>query len=110
MSTVIPTYSDPFYEVVTSLDGTPYRFEFRYNQREDRWHFSLGTVGSEWLIVGVKVAIGADLLRGLTHPLRPAGILIATSSSSPPRDPGLLDLIEGGDGALVYFPASEVPS
>jgi len=104
----VPTSDDPFYTQVTDLDGTDYILEFRYNQREDAWYFSISLSDETRLISGVKVVCGVNLLGRFAQEHLPPGILMAIANEDDDSTPGTGALGIGKRVTLVYFDASEL--
>lgn len=107
MVLAIPTFDDPFYTVTTTLEGRAYVFDFRYNQREAAWYFSVSLEDGTELIGGVKVICGRNLLRRAADVRLPPGILAAVPNSADNSTPGLLELGAGRRVTLVYMTADE---
>lgn len=118
MSLRIPTSTElSIYRQTTSLDGRDYIFRFRWNQREGTWFFSLSDAEDDPIVEGVKVIVQLPLLRLVTDPRKPPGIILAldtqaeeTDFSASPKttaqDPGLFEL--GERVTLLYFTEAEV--
>jgi len=103
----LQTQAVPFYEITVPLQGQSYKFEFRYNQREGRWYFSMSLNGDD-LVSGVKVVCRVNLLYRAADTRLPPGVLMALSQeggdSSPP---GLEELGVGRRVTLTYFEMPE---
>ena len=104
----IRTFEDPFYTMTTVLDGTDYLFEFRFNQRESCWYFSISTTDGEALASGVKIVSERPLLRRFADVRLPPGILIAASNTTDKSPPGLTELGEDRRVTLIYSALGEV--
>lgn len=105
---VIPTVSnkqdpEPFFTQVTELDGVAYQLVFRYNQREDRWYFSVNTGAGVEIVKGVKLVCNYPLLQMYTDDALPPGVLMCIPNTSDDTPPGLEDL--GVRCDLVYIEA-----
>lgn len=110
---LIPSFSDPFYDQTTTLDGKQYQFFFFYSQREDRWYFNLRDVDQDVAVVsGVKCEPGTDLLLRTKYlPNCPQGqLLVYTGVGLSDDAPGLLELGLTNRATLVYIPLDEVPA
>ena len=115
MSEIIPTsttLSD--YRQTTSLDGRDYILRLLYNQREGTWFLSLYDEEEDPIAESLKVVVSFSLLRLLTDPRKPPGILMAFDTTAPTPaagekllalDPGLGDL--GERVILSYFTEAE---
>lgn len=101
------TFDDPFYSMITNLDGTDYLFEFRYNQREDCWYFDLSLTDGTLLVAGIKVVCNRPLLRKFVDTRLPPGTLIALSNTTDASPPGLEELGEDRRVTLIYSPFGE---
>lgn len=99
---VIPTFDDPFYTQTTVIEGASYVFEFRYNEREDTWSFSLSLPDGTALATGRKIVCNKDLL-GLSDTRFPPGILMAVSNMPDDRPPGMGELGPAERVSLLYF-------
>jgi len=105
MSTVyyVTTFSDPFYTETVSLDGVDFALEFRWNERESVWYYSIGTPAGEWLAVGLKANVNTFPLLTYRNPRLPAGQLIVVSPSGDDSPPGLTDLGVNARCKLCYW-------
>lgn len=102
------TFEDPFYTMTTVLDGTDYLFEFRHNQREDCWYFSISLTDGTLLVAGVKVVCDRPLLRRFTNVRLPPGILLAFANTTDKSPPKLADLGQDRRVTLIYYAKAEV--
>lgn len=106
-SVVIPTFSAPFYEQTTRLEGREYRLQFRYSQSTDRWWLNILEEDLTPLVQGIKLVTGADLFRPYSYnPAMPPGKLLVFPQGADDSPPGLNDLAEGGRCMLIYVEAS----
>lgn len=103
----IPTFSDPFYTFTCALEGTVYVFDWRYNQREDAWRFSISLPDGTDLVSGIKVVCGKSLLKRTADVRLPAGLLMAISNNGDTSTPGLEELGEGKRVTLVYVTSDD---
>ena len=71
-----PASDDLSFSQETSLDGTDFKFVFRWNTRESAWYLDLMTIDDVVLAGGLKLTAGAFLLRYITDARRPLGELI----------------------------------
>jgi len=105
---LIPTSTDPFYSQITDFDGIDYLLEFRYNQRENAWYFSISLADETLLFSGIKVEIGANLLERFSDVRLPQGTLFALESGNDTSTAGLLELGIDSRVTLVYVDAGGV--
>lgn len=103
----IPTFEDPFYSTNVALEGTAYTFDFRYNQREDTWYFSISLSDGTELVKGIKVVCRKHLLQRAAEVRLPRGLLLAFSNTSNDAPPGLLELGEDKRVTLTYYTSTE---
>lgn len=102
------TFSDPFYSTTTTLDGSDYLLEFRYNQREACWYFSISLTDGTLLCAGVKIVCNRSLLKRFSDTRLPPGLLVAFPNTSDASPPGLLELGQESRVTLSYVPEDEV--
>jgi len=97
-----PTIKDlAHYTFELPLDGTVFRFKFKYNSREEAWYFNILDLNNVILRAGVKVVNEWSLLRlwpALTG--RPLGSIITVNLGKVPAPPTLDQL--GEDVVLTY--------
>lgn len=106
----IPTFDSPFYTQVIDLDGVDYLFDFRYNQRENAWYFSIALVDETPLVSGIKIVVNVGLLQRFPSPLLPPGLLIALSNTTDQSPPGIGELGTTSRVTLLYFDKAELLS
>ncbi len=99
----IPTYSDPFYDMTVAIEGQSYVFDFRFNQRENCWYFSISLPDETELISGVKVVCRRELLHRAAEVRLPQGLLIALPNGADDSPPGLEELGVDQRVTLTYF-------
>lgn len=104
----LPTFSDPFYSYTITLEGKPYLFEFRYNQRESAWYLDVAEVDGTVLVRGVKLVCGINLLRRFADVRLPPGLLTCIANGADKSTPGLEDLGEDRRVTLTYFTTDEI--
>jgi hypothetical protein len=105
---LLRTFEDPFYSMSTTLDGSDYFLEFRYNQREECWYFSVSLTDGTSLADGVKVVCNESLLFSYAENRLPKGMLVAISNTLDSSPPKLLELGEGKRVSLIYVSESEL--
>lgn len=99
----IPTSTDatqPWYKQNTKLGAREYILEFQWNQRNGRWYLSMYDQDESPIFHGKPLALGCDLLFGLTDERLPAGQLFVRDTSGQGLEAGLTDL---GDRVVLYF-------
>lgn len=100
----------PFFEVDSQLDGTLYRFTFRWNARNAQWSFDLTDADGDPIVLGVAVVVDFPLMHRAMHdPRMPPGALFAVDTANTQTDPGLDDLGPERRVQLLYFTAAELP-
>lgn len=102
------TFDDPFYTMTVPLDGSDYMLEFRYNQRENAWYFSVSLTDGTLLAAGIKVVCNRSLLSRFADTRLPPGILLAYANTTDASTPGMGELGQGLRATLTYFDAAEV--
>lgn len=78
----------PFFNIRVRLSGSEYVFDFRYNQREDRYYLTLQNQDGEPLVSGFKVVCNVPIGRKSARVDLPLGKLIfqdETTSQEPAR-------------------------
>lgn len=103
----IETATDPFYSFTSTLDGIDYAFEFRFNQRENCWYFSIGLSDGTELANGIKVLCNRNLIRKFVDDRMPPGLLMALSGTPDTTPPGLNDLGDGLRVTMYYYDKAE---
>jgi len=107
MATAIPLHpSVPNYQLSTTIDGVPYVFDMRWNDRDSAWYFDLLTESDVPIIRGVKVVLGTYLGRRSVHQFFRDGVLVVTDMTGSGREAGLDDL--GARVQMVRYSALEV--
>lgn len=116
MSQLIPTSTVlTDYRQTTTLDGRDYILRFLFNQREGLWFFSMFDEEEDPIVEGLKVVVEHSLLRLITDPRKPPGLLVASDDTArePEEgqkilalDPGLGEL--GERVVLLYFTEAEL--
>lgn len=97
-----PVFSDlAHYIFELSLDGTVFRFKFKYNSREETWYFNILDLNNNILRAGIKVVNEWLLLRLWAERTgRPLGDIISVNLGEVPNPPTLEQL--GEDVVLTY--------
>lgn len=105
----IPTSSDPFYTQITTLDGTDYLLDFRFNSREVVWYLSISLTDGTEIIRGIKLVSNFPLLQKMVDASSPFGELIVVAYGPDDSPAGLYDLGIGERCELTYFEKAELP-
>ena len=92
--------STPNYRFATTLDGTSYVFDVRWNARDEAWYLDVYDQNETLIRAGVKIVLGALLGRRSVDPAFPDGLLIATDLSGEGREATFDDL---GTRVVVIF-------
>ena len=106
---LIPTSSDVFYTQITQLDGVDYLLDFRYNDRENSWRFSIALTDNTPLATGIKIVTNYPLLQKYADDRLPAGEIFCITSGDD-SNPAQNDLGIGKRCLLVYYSKSEFPT
>ncbi len=99
----IPTFTDPFPTVQTTLENVNYLLSFSYNTRSDTWWLSVADAGGVDIYNGLKLVCNVPLLRRCADSRRPPGELFVVDSTGQNTPPGLDDLGPSGRCTLVYI-------
>lgn len=97
---------DRFYVFEVELDGIPYRFRFRWDERCDSWYWSFGTL-NEWIIEGERLIADSTPFRRIVSELLPAGSFRTVDFSLEGKDPQAYD--PGADFELHFVFEEEIP-
>lgn len=87
MATLIPFRpSIPFYDFSTTIKNVEYRFDVRWNGRDDRgagaWYFDVSESDGTKIVEGAKITLGVMLARSVNHPLFREGILVVVDTGN----------------------------
>ena len=105
----IPTDTNlSFWQQITTLDGTDFQLEFRYNQREDVYYLSISLTDGTALATGIKLVSNYRLLQAYSSSLMPPGELIAVASGADDSPAGLGELGLGQRVELTYYTQAEM--
>jgi hypothetical protein len=97
--------SIPNQRVATTLDGTQFVFDVRWNGRAACWFMDILDADAEPIVMGIAVVIGAMLGRRSVDPRGPAGFIMAEDTSGTGLDAGLDDL--GTRVRVLFFTGDE---
>lgn len=93
---------EPHQEQFTTLDGRSYIIRFDWNQRIQRWTFSMLQSNGTALLLNKGLVLGSDLLRQTRHDTRiPQGSLVCIDTTGQNTDPTLDTL--GVDHLLLFI-------
>lgn len=98
----------PHQQFQVDLDGVPYNFELRWNERAPAWVMALRDASDTPLRQGVRVCLGALLLPHRRSEAFPPGQLLAVDTDGSEVEPGLEDFGESARVRLVYLDAADV--
>ena len=89
----------------STLDGSDYEIQWRWNSRSSRWWMRLSDDDGQ--ICYIPAVAGFPLLRSVTGTRRPPGEIIVRDLLDQDREPGLRDF--STDFAVLYIESSEIP-
>lgn len=98
--------SVPNYRFSTSLDGTQYVFDVRWNARAESWYLDISDESDEIIARGLRMVLGAALGSRSADPRFPAGVLIMFDNEGTGRDAGFDDM--GTRVSLLFYTAAEL--
>lgn len=101
---VVPSVG--LYRFGTSILGSPYIFDVRWNSREFAWYMDVLEIDETPIVYGIKIVLGVFLGRRSRHKLFTQGVLIAGDSSGVDREATFDDL--GTRIKLIYIPVVEL--
>lgn len=94
------------YRFATVIGTGSYTFDVRWNTRDAAWYFDVSDSDGAFIVVSVKVVLGAYLGRRSNHPLFANGVLVAVDLSGQELDATFDDL--GTRVALQYIPVLDL--
>lgn len=92
--------SIPAYSVGTTLGGTVYLLDVKWNARDGAWYLSISAEDGTVLTSGIKVVLGAFLGGRSADTRMPDGLMLAQDLTGRGVDAGFDDL---GAGVVVNF-------
>lgn len=95
-----------FWQQTTTLDGTSYLLEFRYNAREQVYYMKISLTDGTLLAQGVKLVSNYPLLQGYNDDRMPLGEFVAVAAG-PNDSPAALGEF-GQRVTLVYYTEAEI--
>ncbi len=90
------------YRVGTTIEGTSYLFDVRYNSRTKAFYLDIRELSAKLIVAGVKVVLGAYLGRRSNHKLFRSGVLVAVDLTDRQREATLDDF--GVRVVIEYIP------
>lgn len=107
MPVILPLLPDiPFQEVDIALDGTVYRFNFQWAERESIWYMDISTIDDDLIQGGIRLVLGTYLGWRVTDPDYPAGLLRLFDNSHSGQEARLDDL--GTRVVMHYYSQDEL--
>ncbi len=107
MPVVLPLIpSVPNYRVGTTLDGTQYILDVRWNTRAASWYMDIRTEDDELIHAGMRLVLGAKHGMRITDTRFPNGIITAVDLSDTHSEAGLDDM--GTRVAVFFYTAAEL--
>lgn len=106
--TKLPTsITESFYVFEIDLDGKLFKLQFKFNNRDESWYFSILDTNDNHLRSGIKIVSDWSLLRLWQQiDLKPAGEIIAVAETGINR-PALIDEL-GEKVILTYLDEEEI--
>ena len=92
------------YDFSTVLDGTPFKFEVRWNGRDGAWYMDLLDEEGVGIVAGVKIVLGALLGGRIVDQRFPRGVFQADDTSGEGREAAFDDL--GTRVRVLFYPFS----
>jgi len=88
------------YEFRASLDGSIYVLAFRYNERKGRWIMDIKASDNAYLVMGIPILLGVDLLGKYGDERLPPGKFILIDTTGQNLEAGKTDL---GDRVILLY-------
>ena len=98
----------PFQSFQVDLDGVPFNFEIRWNERAPAWVMALRDAQGLVLREGIRLCLGTPLLPPQRPATFPAGELLLVEDEGEGVDPGENELGADARVRLVYLEAVDV--
>ncbi len=107
MATILPFIpSEPFYSFSTSLDGTQYIFDVRWNGRAEQWFYDLKDEDGVAIRSGIRVALWSFSNRRIVDARAPTGLIMPAGPLDDFTEPTFDSL--GVKVLVYYYTAAEV--
>lgn len=104
---LIPVRTDlPSYEFSLTLETVNYFFSFEWNERGQFWIMDILDQDENYLVAGVRMVTGIDLLSRFKNTSLPPGIFILDDSSGKGRDPSFFNF--GTEIIFFYIESTTV--
>lgn len=98
---LIPVRTDiPAYDFSLALEGVNYYFSFEWNERGQFWTMDILDQDQNYLVAGVRMVSGIDLLSRFKNTKLPPGIFILNDTSSKGRDPSFFNF---GTEIIMFY-------
>ena len=91
-----------------SLDGTRYVIRIEWLERVGAWYLHLATAADVPIVTGLRIFGSGYVLGSLADDRRPAGQIMAVSSSTPETPPAWGELGTGRRVQLVFLTTAEL--
>jgi hypothetical protein len=95
-----------YWKQTTTLDGTDYLLEFRYNDREATYYLQISLTDGTLLATGIPLVSNYRLLKPYADFRMPLGEMVAVAAGKNDSPAALGDL--GGRVQLVYYTQAEM--
>lgn len=103
----IPTRTDVgAWNQQTTLENVPFRFRFRWNDRDGTYYMDLLDESENVIRAGVRLVVNFELLKRLVDGGRPPGFFLAFDARSNPQPPAFGQL---GDEIFLTYTESTTP-
>jgi hypothetical protein len=97
----IPMYQEANFTETVTLENIPYIFEFKWNDRFSFWSMSISNSSNTYIIRGIHLVTGVELLKGHPNIGLPPGKMMVTDIRQIPQDPVYVDFTNG-NCFLIY--------
>lgn len=97
---------DPHYVTTVQLEGTRYKFQMDWNEREGAWYMTLYQENGTRIVSGLRVVPDWPMLRKVADSAAPPGDVSFVDTSGEGRGPGRNDI--GERVVATYFTAEEL--
>jgi hypothetical protein len=94
------------YRFSSTLMGTSYWFDFRWDTTDDAWFFDIKEIDETPIALGLKLVLGAFIGRHVPHILFRRGVFAAYDTSGDQKEAGFDDA--GTRVILKYIPGTDV--
>lgn len=108
MQTIPTDTTRPFFTQVTTLDGTDFQLQFRYNHRENCYYLNIALPDQTVLAQGIKIVSNYRLLQAYADDRMPPGELLALAQGQNDSPAQFGQLGPGQRVELTYFTQTEM--